>query len=148
VIDNSQRTFSGSTTANDILRKFIQPLPATSAGLPERTTEAKKPVKRSEYRRRLLAELRKGTSVVYSRASSVEAVFGPHGFSPLYRTDGDKILRKQLAQPKAKKVRRKEVKLDWSLAGTLAQPPVEPEKLVPPKKQAEEILRSKFDNAI
>lgn len=148
VINNSQRTLAGSTTANDILRTFIQTLPATSAGHPERTTEAKKPVKRSEYRRGLLAELKKGTSVVYSRASSVEAAFGPHGFSPLYSTEGDKILRKQLAQPKAKKIRRKEVKLDWSSAGTLAQSPFEPEKLVPPKKQAEEILRRKFSDAI
>lgn len=148
VIDNSERTFAESTTANDVLRKFIQPSPAAVARVPERTTAVKKPAKSSEYRRRLLAELKTSTSAVYSRASSVEAVFGPHGFSPLYSTDGDKILRKQLAQPKAKKIRREEVKLDWSSAGILAPQPFEPEKLVPPKKQAEEILRSKFDDPI
>jgi hypothetical protein len=148
VIDNSQRTFTQSTTAKDLLNRFIQPLSVTSTKILDRPATSKKPIKSAEYRRRLLAELEKDISVVYSRTSSVEAVFGPHGFSPMNSTDGDKVLRKQLAQPKAKKIRRKEVKLDWRSSDTLAPEHFEPEKLVPPKAQAHEILSSRFNHAI
>jgi hypothetical protein len=148
VIDNSQRTFKQSTTANDLLRRFIQPFPPTAARLLERTAGTKNPVQSPEYRRKLLTALEKDTSVVYNRASSVEAVFGPHGFSPRYTTDVDKVLRKQLAQPKAKRIRRKEVKLDWSSSKTLLEEPFEPKRLIPPEKQAQDILSSRFDDAI
>ena len=107
----------------------------------------KKPIKSKKYRRQLLHELEKDTAVVYSRASSVEAVFGPHGFSPMYSTDVDQALRKQLAQPKAKKIRRKEVKLDWGASDTVPLEPFKPKKVVPPKEQANQILSSRFDDA-
>jgi histone-lysine N-methyltransferase SUV39H len=147
VIDNSQRAFTQSAATEELLSRFIQPIPATGAGVSERATTAKKPVQQ-EYRRQLLAELEKDTSVVYSRASSVEAVFGPHGFSAKYSTDGDNAIRKRKAQPKAKKICRKDVKLEWSSPATLPQEPFEPEKLLPPSKQAHKVLSSKFGDAI
>ena len=147
VIDNSQRAFTQSAATEELLGRFIQSIPATGAGVSERATTAKKPVQK-EYRRQLLAELEKDTSVVYSRASSVEAVFGPHGFSARYSTDGDNAIRKRKAQPKAKKIRRKDVKLEWSSPDTIPQEPFEPEKLLHPSKQADKVLSSKFDDAI
>ena len=146
VIDNSQRAFTQSTATEELLSRFIQPLPATSGRPPERITARNPPVKK-EYRRQLLAELEKDTSVIYGRTSSVEAVFGPHGFSQMYSTDGDKALRKQQAQPKAKKIRRKEVKLDWASSEASARELLEPKKLVRPQEQASQILRSRFDDA-
>lgn len=147
MIDNSQRAFTQSAATEELLSRFIQPIPATGAGVSERATTAKKPVQK-EYRRQLLAELEKDTSVVYSRASSVEAVFGPHGFSARYGTDGDNAIRKRKAQPKAKKIRRKDVKLEWSSPDTFPQEPFEPERLLPPSEQAHEVLSSKFGDAI
>jgi histone-lysine N-methyltransferase SUV39H len=147
VIDNSQRAFTQSAATEELLSRFIQPIPATGASVSERATTAKKPVQK-EYRRQLLAELEKDTSVVYSRASSVEALFGPHGFSAMYSTDGDNAMRKRKAQPKAKKIRRRDVKLEWSSPDTLPQEPFDPEKLLPPSQQAHMVLSSKFDDAI
>jgi Pre-SET motif len=147
VIDNSQRAFTQSAATEELLGRSIQPIPATGAGVSERATTAKKPAQK-EYRRQLLAELEKDSSAVYSRASSVEAVFGLHGFSARYSTDGDNTIRKRKAQPKAKKIRRKDVKLEWSSPNTIPQEPFEPEKLLPPNEQAHKVLSSKFDDAI
>ena len=147
VIDNSQRSFAQSTATEELLNRFIQPSSASSARYSERATTGNKPIQK-EYRRQLLAELENDTSVIFSRASSVEAVFGPHGFSTMYGTDGENALRKQLAQPKAKRIRRKQVKLDWASSDTFVKRPFEPQTLILPQEQANQILRSRFDDAI
>ena len=147
MIDNSQRAFTQSTATEELLSRFIQPIPATGARVSERATTAKKPVQ-EEYRRQLLAAPGKGTSVVHSGASLVKAVFGPRGFSAMYNTDGDNAIRKRKAQPKAKRIRRQDVKLEWSSSDTLPQEPFEPEKLLPPSEQAHKVLSSKFEDAI
>jgi histone-lysine N-methyltransferase SUV39H len=66
----------------------------------------------------------------------------------MYNTDADKVLRKQLAQPKARKIRRKKVKLDWNSSDAVAREPFDPKKLISPRRQAHEILSSRFDDAI
>jgi hypothetical protein len=66
----------------------------------------------------------------------------------MYSTDGDKALRKRLAQPKARKIRRKEVKLDWGSSDTVSREPFEPKKFISPREQAHDILNSRFDDAI
>ena len=147
MIDNSQRSFAQSPATEELLSRFIRPSSASSARHSERATTINKPVPK-EYRHRLLTELEKDTSVIFSRASSVEEVFGPHGFSTMYGTDGENALRKQLAQPKAKRIHRKEVKLDWASSDSFVKRPFEPQKLIPPQEQAGQILRSRFDDAI
>src|SRR5436305_7728471 len=65
----------------------------------------------------------------------------------MYNTDGDNAIRKRKAQPKAKKIRRQDVKLEWSSSDTLPHEPFEPEKLLPPSEQAHRVLSSKFEDA-
>jgi hypothetical protein len=86
VIDNSQRVFAQNTTAKDIMRKFIQPLPATSARLSERTTATKKPVTSPEYRCKLLVELEKDTSVVYKQSLIRRGCFWASGVLAVVHT--------------------------------------------------------------
>lgn len=127
VIENSQRT------ANGLLSRFVHPLP--------------EPVNDAEYRRRLVSALGSDRRIVETRASSIEAVFGPHGLSARYSIDNDKVLRKQVTQPKAKKVRLNEVQLDWGSADVPPQAPFVPQKLVRPEKLAQAILSRRFDEA-
>jgi Pre-SET motif len=147
VIDNSQRTFTQNTATEELLSRFIQPIPATGARVSERATTAKKPVQ-NEHRRQLPAESEKDTSAVHGGASLVKAVFGPHGLSAVYNTDGDNAIRKRKAQPKAKRIRREDVKLEWNSSDTLPLEPFEPKKLLPTSEQAHKVLSSKFEDAI
>ena len=58
------------------------------------------------------------------------------------------MLLERLAEPKAKKVKRRKVKLDWGSSEDLPSEPFDPKKLVPPKDQAHNVLNQKFDDAI
>jgi hypothetical protein len=142
VIDNSQRSFTQSAATEELLSRFIQPIPATGARTSERATTAKKPVKKG-YRRPLPAKPGKDT-----RASLFKAIFGPYGFFAMYNTDGDNAIRKRKAQPKAKRIQRNDIKLEWSSPDILPQEPFEPKTLLPPSEQAHRVLNSRFEDAI
>ena len=63
----------------------------------------------------LLQDMKRDVAVARERVQSIERHFGTTGFSEIYGTASDegRLKRIHKLQPKAKKVKRKEVKLDW-----------------------------------
>jgi [histone H3]-lysine9 N-trimethyltransferase SUV39H len=131
---SSEASRSGSRA---LLDKFRQPLPKAEV---DRTNHINQRTEAS-----LLAELKKDTSIARSRASTVEEVFGSHGLSKHYDdTATSDAERRAVAQPKAKKVKRSKVKLDWG------RPPAASvfnhEDVIPPAEQARKLLDVKFED--
>jgi [histone H3]-lysine9 N-trimethyltransferase SUV39H len=91
---------------------------------------------------RLLRDMKRDVAVARARAKSVERYFGTTGFSEIYGTSSDeeRLRRIHKLQPRAKKVKRKNIKLDW---GT-AQPttPFRPQELIHPRDQIKDISKT------
>lgn len=92
----------------------------------------------------LLQEMKQDVTVIRRRAGSVENYFGTTGFSAIYDTRNDEQRLKKIhkLQPKARKVKRKDVKLDWGDDTSAAMKPFKHEKLVHPREQIKEITKS------
>lgn len=132
-----QSSEASRSSSRALLDKFRQPLPKANV---DRTKHISQ---RTEAR--LLAELKKDTSIARSRASTVEEIFGSHGLSKYYDdTATSDAERRAVAQPKAKKVKRSKVKLDWG------RPPAASvfnrEDVIPPAEQARQLLDAKFED--
>ena len=91
---------------------------------------------------RLLRDMKRDVTVARERAKSVERYFGTTGFSEIYGTvsDEERLRRIHKLQPRAKKVKRKNIKLDW---GT-AQPttPFRSQELIHPRDQIRDISKT------
>lgn len=136
-----KRLDSPSLACPTLLDIFRQPLPRSDA---DQTKVISLKEAKHDREAFLLAELKKGTSIARSRASTVEEVFGNHGLSQYYDDIATVDRQKSLAQIKAKKVKRSKIKLDW---GT---PPVASAfsalDVVLPAAQAKRLLDNKFEN--
>lgn len=96
----------------------------------------------------LLREMKKGVDIARERSKSVEIYFGTTGFSQIYGTNSDEERLKKIhkLQPRAKKVKRRDVKLDWGDDVLAAIKPFRPDKLMHPKEQVKEITKSKVSS--
>ena len=129
------------SVSRTLLDKFRRPLPDLKSDRTKGNTLKKSKQNREAH---LLAELKKDTSIARSRASTVEEVFGSHGLSKHYDDTGSIDQKKSLTQPKAKKVKRSKVKLDWGVP--LPGSTFNPADVIPPAEQARRLLDAKFED--
>lgn len=91
---------------------------------------------------RLLREMKHNVAIAHRRAESVERYFGTTGFSNIYATASDEERVKNIhkLQPRAKKVRRKDIKLDWGAAQPTT--PFRAQDIIRPRDQIKNISKS------
>lgn len=96
----------------------------------------------------LRREMEKGVDIVRERAKSVERYFGTTGFSEIYGTtsEEERLRKIHKMQPRVKKVKRRDVKLDWGDDVPKATKPFRHDLLVHPREQAMEITKSKVSS--
>jgi [histone H3]-lysine9 N-trimethyltransferase SUV39H len=137
----SQSATVVSSASRSLLDKFRQPLPR--AGIHESRPVTLREAKQHKEAH-LLAELKKDASIARTRASTVEEIFGSHGLSKHYDTASLQAQHKLFAQPKAKKVKRSKIKLDWGIPPTAST--FDPADVIPPAEQAKCLLDTKFED--
>lgn len=101
----------------------------------------------ADYSRKenLRKEMAKGIDIVRERANSVERYFGTTGFSKIYGTtsDEDRLKKIHKMQPRVKKVKRRDVKLDWGDDVPQTTKPFRDDMLMHPRHQVQEITKAK-----
>lgn len=140
-IDNSPYKLA----SRRLLEKFRQPLPRTGSAT---TTKVNVRSAKKQKEAELLTELKKDTTIAQSRASTVEEIFGSHGLSKHYNDACtiDQQSSLQVAQTKAKRVKRSKIKLDWEAPVIGLASTFNPADVIPPSEQAKRLLDLKFQD--
>ena len=138
-----------NTPSTEAPRRQQTPLRAQiSVVIPANERKPKLPVFNHEEnqarKQSLLRDMKKSVAVVGKRAESIERYFGTTGFSAIYGTasDEDRLKRIHKLQPKVKKVKRRDVKLDWGDDIPAKTRPFKHDDLIHPKEQIKEITKS------
>jgi [histone H3]-lysine9 N-trimethyltransferase SUV39H len=144
VIDNTrrQRNASHSGTPSSLLQKFVP-----SVGPKPRRQRVVVEIKDADGdRKKILRKIKKGEQVV--DPAEVEAALGIHGFSDCYSIGAHDARMRSRAQPKAKKIKRSTVNLDWNHH----PPPRDPKPkfdaktLLSPREQVRVVNASQFED--
>jgi histone-lysine N-methyltransferase SUV39H len=96
----------------------------------------------------LRKEMERSVDIVRGRAKSVETYFGTTGFSKIYGTtsDEDRLKKIHKMQPRVKKVKRRDVKLDWGDDVPQLVKPFRHDLLVHPREQVKTVTKSKVSS--
>lgn len=86
--------------------------------------------------------MKRDVAVVRKRAKSVERYFGTTGFSAIYGTasDDERLKKIHRLQPKLKKVRRKDIMLDWGAVSSATIKTFRHEDLIHPRDQIKQAI--------
>ena len=94
-------------------------------------------------RRTFLKELERGPELTTAKLKELEETFGQNGFSESFSTENDKRILKELAQPRKRRIKRKEVQLDLGLEN-LSLTETSSLDMIHPQQQNSAILGRRF----
>jgi [histone H3]-lysine9 N-trimethyltransferase SUV39H len=106
------------------------------------------PEKDEDEKKALLDDLIRSSEPIKTRLNSIERLFGLNGLSDKYSTVGEIERLQKLAQRKARKVKRKDVALDFGVPKSVVNGESEASPLIHPSKQIRDILNSKFNERV